>query len=233
MSMILVFDLDDTLYDERLYVESGLRAVADFGEQQFGWDADASFRFMVEVLDTQGRGAIFDRWLASHDRISRALVQECVKRYRHHTPDLKLDPAAEKLLAALGGYPLYLVTDGHKITQARKVAALGIEPLFRKVFITHRHGVARAKPSTYCFERILAAEKAAWPQLVYVGDNPAKDFVNLNAKGAQTVRVLTGMHKDVKAAPGYEAQHRIAHLGAFLALLPKLEKAARSALSSR
>src|SRR5690554_2945451 len=216
MSMILVFDLDDTLYDERLYVESGLRAVADFGEQQFGWDADASFHFMIDVLDAQGRGAIFDRWLDFQGRVSRGLVQECVKRYRHHLPKLQLDPVARKLLAALADYPLYLVTDGHKIAQARKVEALGIEPLFRKVFITHRYGVARAKPSPYCFERILAAEGAAWPQLVYVGDNPAKDFVNLNVKGAQTVRVLTGMHKDVKAAPGYEAQHRIAHLGAFL-----------------
>ncbi len=28
ISMILVFDLDDTLYEERSYVESGLRAVA-------------------------------------------------------------------------------------------------------------------------------------------------------------------------------------------------------------
>jgi putative hydrolase of the HAD superfamily len=233
MSMILVFDLDDTLYDERLYVESGLRAVADFGEQQFGWDADASCRFMVDVLDAQGRGAIFDRWLDSHGRVSRALVQECVKRYRHHMPRLRLDPAANALLRALGQYPLYLVTDGHKIAQARKVEALGIEPLFRKVFITHRYGIARAKPSTYCFERILAAEGAAWPQLVYVGDNPAKDFVNLNVKGAQTVRVLTGMHKDVVAARGYEAQHRIAHLGAFQALLPRLEAVARSALSSR
>src|SRR5690606_14676940 len=125
MSMSLVCDLDGTLYDERLYVESGLRAVADFGEQQCGWDADASFRFMVEVLDTQGRGAIFDHWLASHGRISRTLVQECVKRYRHHTPDLKLDPAAKKLLAALADHPLYLVTDGHKIAQVRKVEALG------------------------------------------------------------------------------------------------------------
>ena len=39
--MILVFDLDDTLYPERTYVESGFKAVADSLAQKFGFDADA------------------------------------------------------------------------------------------------------------------------------------------------------------------------------------------------
>lgn len=222
--MVLVFDLDDTLYDERSYVESGLRAVASLGEAQFGWDADVSFRFMVEVLDSEGRGAIFDRWLQSHGRYSKTLVDILVRHYRHHVPDLRLDPHAETLLRRLKDHPLYIVTDGHKIVQQLKVEALGIAPLFRRIFITHRHGIARAKPSTYCFERILSAEKCGWSDLTYVGDNPAKDFVALNEEGAHTVRVLTGMHRDVKAARGYEAEHRIAHLGEFWKLLPKLER---------
>ncbi|MEQ8268856.1 MAG: HAD family hydrolase [Parvibaculum sp.] len=221
--MVLVFDLDDTLYEERSYVESGLKAVALRGEAQFGWDADVSFRFMMKVLDSEGRGAIFDRWLQVHGRYSKTLVDTFVRHYRHHVPRLKLDPHAEAILPRLKDYPLYIVTDGHKIVQQLKVEALGIAPLFRRVFITHRHGIARAKPSTYCFERILSAERCDWSDLTYVGDNPAKDFVALNREGAHTVRVLTGMHRDVKAAPGYEAEHHIAHLGEFPELLPKLE----------
>ncbi len=222
--MVLIFDLDDTLYDERNYVESGLRAVASLGRVQFGWDSEESFRFMVDVLDREGRGAIFDRWLAAHDRHSKKLVQVCVRHYRHHTPRLLLNDHAKALLPKLTGHPLYLVTDGHKIVQQRKMEALGIAPLFRRTFITHHHGIKYAKPSTHCFERILEIERCQWPDIAYIGDNPAKDFVNLNRKGANTVRVLTGIHKAVKAAPGYEAQHRIPHLGYFLDLLPKLER---------
>src|SRR5512139_203969 len=35
MSMVLAFDLDDTLYDERRYVESGFRAVAADAEHRY------------------------------------------------------------------------------------------------------------------------------------------------------------------------------------------------------
>jgi putative hydrolase of the HAD superfamily len=87
------------------------------------------------------------------------------------------------------------------------------------VLITHRFGRAAAKPSTLCFERILAAEKGAWSDLVYVGDNPAKDFVSLNARGAFTVRVLTGCHAGAAANPGHDGAVTITDLNGLPAVL--------------
>ncbi|RKQ72642.1 HAD family hydrolase [Oceanibaculum indicum] len=222
--MILVFDLDDTLYDESRFVESGFRAVARFGKQQFGWDEQDSLAQMLETLVREGRGAVFDRWLAAHGRHGKALVATCVKTYRHHKPTLSLFPEAASLLPSLSAYPLYLVTDGHKIVQANKVEALGIAPLFRKCFITHRYGIRHAKPSPYCFELIRRREKADWRQIVYIADDPSKDFVGLNPLGAQTVRVLTGRHRHVTAKPGFEARHTIPDLSAFPALLAEMER---------
>lgn len=225
--MVLIFDLDDTLYDERIYVESGLREVAFFGQTRFGWNGERSFHFMRDVLDREGRGAIFDRWLASHGCYSKKLIRMCVHRYRYHQPRLRLNEHAAALLPQLKKYPLYVVTDGHKDVQQIKIEALGIVPLFRRIFITHRYGIRNAKPSTYCFECIRKAENCAWAALTYIGDNPCKDFVNLNKEGANTVRVLTGMHKAVKAAAGYEARHIIPHLGHLMDLLPELERRAK------
>lgn len=220
MSLILAFDLDDTLYDERTYVESGLRAVADYGRDQYGWDAEESFALMIEILDREGRGGVFDHWLAHHGRSGKGRVEECVRVYRHHRPSLSLSREAAALLPRLRQYPLYLVTDGHKVVQQRKVEALGIAPLFRQVFITHRYGIRNAKPSLHCFDLIRRREGAAWNDIVYVGDNPAKDFVALNRVGAHTVRVLTGVHAEVRAAPGAEAAHRIASLTDLPKVLP-------------
>ena len=75
MSMVLIFDLDDTLYDERTYVESGFRAVARWGYDRFGWDPERSFSTMISVLDAEGRGAVFNRWLASNSVRSNAAIQ--------------------------------------------------------------------------------------------------------------------------------------------------------------
>jgi putative hydrolase of the HAD superfamily len=218
--MILIFDLDDTLYPEHTFVESGLRAVAAHGRACFGWDAEASFSFMCGVLKREGRGRIFDRWLEAHRMRTQKRVDDCVRIYRHHRPTLSLYPAAERLLAELpGAYPLYLVTDGHKIVQRNKVDALAISCAFKRVFITHRFGLKHAKPSTYCFERIRAAEHSNWEEMIYIGDNPAKDFVNLNRVGMHTIRVLTGAHRTVEASAGYDARHRIQDLDGFIEVL--------------
>jgi putative hydrolase of the HAD superfamily len=217
--MVLIFDLDDTLYPERTYVESGLHAVARFGQQSFGWNLQPSLQFMRKTLDRRGRGAIFNQWLALHNRAQKGLVERCVRVYRHHTPRLRLHPEAQRLLPELRNYPLYVVTDGHKVAQQNKVEALRLQRWFRKVFLTHRYGLKNAKPSTYCFNLIRKQERCDWIDLVYIADNPAKDFVNLNQLGVVTVRVLTGMHKDVRAKKGFDALHTIPNLSHLRKLL--------------
>jgi len=218
--MVLIFDLDDTLYPERSYVESGFRAVARHLAQRHGWPEAESFNTLVADLAAQGRGALFNRLLAAHGITTQAEVQACIRAYRLHQPTLALAPEAEALLQRLPRPP-YLVTDGHKGVQARKVAALALAPRLAKVYITHRYGVAHAKPSTRCFELIRQRERCDWADMAYIGDNPAKDFVNLNPLGVHTVRVLTGEHAGVQAKPGYEARHVIASLAELPRVLPQ------------
>lgn len=222
--MIVIFDLDDTLYDESTYVESGLIAVAEFGGSSFGLPAAESLKMLKSILAEEGRGQVFDLWLKSNGMTGRGLVQECVNVYRHHTPRLTLTPEAASVLEILEGQvPLYLVTDGHKVAQARKVAALGLERRFDRILLTHRFGRLNAKPSTYCFELIRGTERCSWGRMVYIGDNPAKDFVGLNRVGMPTVRVLTGRHRNDIAPAGHEALHRISSLKELLPLLELLD----------
>jgi putative hydrolase of the HAD superfamily len=209
--MILIFDLDDTLYPELSYVLSGFTAVAESLSQRFGWSVESNMQLMQATLANEGRGAVFDRLLEHHGVGGKALVRSCVDIYRHHVPSLQLYPESAELLPQLR-QPLYVVTDGHKLVQQRKVEALRIDRWIKKSYITHRYGIARAKPNIHCFQLIRERERCQWSDLVYVGDNPAKDFVNLNPLGARTVRVLTGGHKDVVARPGYDAQHTISDL---------------------
>src|SRR3546814_4808930 len=119
----------------------------------------------------------------------------------------------------LAQHPMYVVTDGHKIVQSKKAKALKLDGYFRRVFITHRYGKYHAKPSIYCFSKIRQVEKCEWKEMWYIGDNPAKDFVNLTPLGVHTVRVLTGPHADVAALPKHDAKHTFPDLGYLLPLL--------------
>lgn len=214
---VLVLDLDDTLYDELSYVRSGFRAVAEWGHQRLGIDREDAYARMMSLLAEQGRGRVFDEWLEG-----RGSVREALAVYRRHAPTIGLWPEAEALLRELEGRAVYVVTDGHKGVQWRKAEALGLPARVRRVHLTNRYGVHRAKPSPYCFELIARRERVTMDRLVHVGDNPAKDFVGLNPLGVTTVRVLTGQHAAVVAAPGAEAQHRIPTLAHLLPLLDGL-----------
>ena len=206
--MVIAFDLDDTLYDELTYVESGFRAVAWWGAHHFGWDPDSALHTMREKLITEGRGAIFQALLPT-----RTLVRQAVQVYRHHQPSIVLWPEAARVLDALAPRQLYLVTDGHKVVQGNKIRALGLPSRFRHCYLTSRYGRDAAKPSLRCFELLCRRTGADWSELVYIGDNPAKDFVSLNRMGACTVRVHTGQHAAVEAPPSWDASIHLSSLG--------------------
>jgi putative hydrolase of the HAD superfamily len=203
--MVIVFDLDDTLYDELSYVRSGFRAVANSLANSHHLNADSIFNFAWDVLAAKGRGAVFDETLAHFGLFSRHHVMQCLSVYRGHRPDIVLFPEAVQALARFAQHPLYLVTDGNKLVQYRKIQALGIASRFRKLFITRRFGIHCEKPSTYCFERIAEIEQVPFPQIVCVGDNPRKDFVGTKALGCATVRVRSGQYQDLDYGPAHEA----------------------------
>jgi putative hydrolase of the HAD superfamily len=221
--MPLIFDLDDTLYSEKTYVFGGLRSVAELGKSLYGWNTRTSFEFMANFLETHGRGLIFDAWLTHNNAYSKSLVKLCVRTYRSHIPKIALYPSARRMLSHyLKKQPLYLVTDGNKIVQARKIEALQIAHLFKRIFITHRYGIKYAKPSLHCFDIIRRHENCDWSNLIYVADNPAKDFVNLKTAGARTIRVLTGSYAGVVARPKFDAEFKVQSLRHLDNVLSKL-----------
>lgn len=222
--MVLIFDLDDTLYEEATYVRSGFMAVARFLAPILGKDLNLLYDEMLKLLEQNGRGSVFNSLLERHGKISHRLVQKCVSCYRLHKPEIHLHQGAKDCLLRFNHLPLYVVTDGNKTAQAAKVRALGLESKVKKVFVTHRYGVRHSKPSPHCFQMIQKIEKAPAPQIVYIGDDPAKDFVGLRPLGFRTLRVLTGPHALAQPSFEYDADYTISTLNDLTpALLKRIE----------
>ena len=208
--MIIVFDLDDTLYEEINYVDSGFRAVANHLSNQYNIQTpEVVHRELILLLEKQGRGKIFDRFLERYNLSNKWMIKKCLAIYRSHDPDICLSTIGRSCLERFQGFPKYLVTDGNKVVQTKKIKSLEIDNYFKRILITHNYGLKYSKPSTYCFHKILKWEDASPSDLVYVGDNPQKDFVNLKSNGFKTVRVLTGEHRNVVASVDYEAHAKI------------------------
>ena len=202
--MVIVFDLDDTLYDESTYFLGGLQAVANYLSTLFNEDSKVIYHELVAELSVEKNG-IFDRFLKKRGIKNRQLISKCLSVYRKHDPKISLLPEALACLKRLKKYPMYVVTDGNKIVQKRKFLALGLAPLMRQCLCTYAHGIQKSKPSPYCFEKICKLENVSPSDVIYVADNPKKDFVGLKPLGFRTIRILYGPYKDLKVATSYDA----------------------------
>jgi putative hydrolase of the HAD superfamily len=209
---VLVFDLDDTLYDELTYVKSGFQAVADYLQHKYMIDSQGCFQWMWERLQYDGRGRIFDDTLIHFNFYSKSAVNKCLRVYRTHQPKIKLNEESKRCVSRLQNYPQYIVTDGNKTVQHNKLVVLGLYKEMKHCFVTHRYGVKHAKPSAYCFFKIAEREEVTPDKIAYIADNPHKDFVGIKKHGFKTVRLMRGQYKDIEKTKQYEADYRITSL---------------------
>lgn len=209
--MVIVFDLDDTLFDELSFVYSGFQAVAKHLSKVLSLPAEKIFQGLKKQLKIK-REQVFDRFLMEHGIQNKKLVKECLSIYRKHTPTIALFPEAKQCIERFKHLPLYVVTDGNKLVQRRKFEALGLKRQIKRCFCTHAFGVKYAKPSSYCFQKISQVEKTPPECIVYIADNPTKDFVGLQAAGFKTIRVLTGQYRHLNASPKHDADITIKSL---------------------
>ncbi|GGN93197.1 HAD family hydrolase [Saccharibacillus kuerlensis] len=209
---VFIFDLDDTLYDEIQFVKSGFHAVATHLSERHRIDTEEAYSFMLNVLEHEGRGSVFNRVLEYYGHFSKKNVQKCLSVYRLHRPNLKLSDDAIQVLERLKGHPVYIVTDGNKLVQRNKIYALGLNEQVKKVYITYRYGRIHSKPSPYCFLKIAEAEKVPCSEMVYVGDNANKDFVGIKPLGIRTIQIRQGAFYHLPFADTHQAEVSIDRL---------------------
>jgi HAD superfamily hydrolase (TIGR01549 family) len=75
------------------------------------------------------------------------------------------------------GIKVGIITDGRPEGQRNKLKALGLEELIDDIIITDKFGgVQFRKPNDISFRIIQNRWRIPFEQIVYVGDNAAKDF---------------------------------------------------------
>jgi putative hydrolase of the HAD superfamily len=222
--LVIVFDLDDTLYPERQFALSGFKAAGAWAEAQLGIAGLAID--MTRLLDDGHLGELFGMALAGKlPEHTPEHLAGLLEAYRNHEPELALfEDAAWALSHYAGQAKLGLITDGTHHVQARKVAALAIAHHFGQIVYTHAlGGRAFSKPHPMSYEMVEQTLGGAGSRLVYVGDNPSKDFVVPNARGWTSIMVdrpqARRIHAGAAVAPGGAPHHTIASLAELPALL--------------
>jgi putative hydrolase of the HAD superfamily len=180
----IVFDMDDTLYKERYYRDSGLRTVAQHFAAVCKTTPDELFATLVN-----DRFQAFEtvEELAARNGV-KVTVADQLTVYRSHHPNIKLDDIAETVLAELKrrGHKLGVITDGRAWGQLNKITALKLDRYIDPKFIMATELTNTDKHSTKPFSD-MAELMGEVDGLVYVGDNPEKDFMHPNQMGWRTI----------------------------------------------
>lgn len=199
---VICFDLDDTLYKEIDFLKSAYMEIAmtvghpEATVRMLDWYY-AKVNAFEKLIETYGLSIT---------------VSDCLKIYRNHFPEISLDTGVKEFLVELkdNGAKLGLISDGRSITQQNKIKALGLEGLFDIEIISEEFG--SEKPSLKNYQAVM--DKFPEQQkFIYVGDNPAKDFIAPNQLGWNSVCLLDdgrNIHKqDFDLLQGYLPKERI------------------------
>ena len=194
--MVIVFDLDDTLYDEVDFVKSGFREVSEFlGDDKY-------FDFMWDEFNKNGSGKIFNKLIEKFNlEIS---LNKLIEIYRFHFPNINLPKESKKILEFAKNYKTALITDGHYITQKNKYNALNLKldyPIFTDFYHTK-------KPELKSF--LMVMEKFPNEEYIYISDNPKKDFLAPKKLGWKSIRFKNprGIYKDLENNADIEVYSR-------------------------
>ena len=191
MIRAVVFDLDDTLYPEISYAEDGFRKAAAVLEGLYG--VKNAYQ-KIRTLFDEDRQGVFDR-LCRSEALPEKAVEDAVDTYRNNQPEkLEFYPKTKDVLQYLrqNGLKTGIITDGRPFSQRAKIRALGAEAYFDAIIVTDEIGREYRKPHPRAFEEMARKLNVRMEEMMYVGDNPQKDFAVKEYLPLKTVQIRTG-----------------------------------------
>ena len=170
----VVFDLDDTLFDQKDWIHRKLRML--WQAEQHWLPSELDFlKATMAILEEGERAKLFDVY-ARHQGLSDNQRLTLIDVYRKARPDTgRLYPDVAGALAQLRrrGLRLGLLTDNPAVSQRDKLRATPLEPALDAVVLTGELGTP--KPAAAAFAAVAHRLGLAADQLVMVGDHIFRD----------------------------------------------------------
>lgn len=227
MTMIttVVFDLDDTLYDEVEYCKSGFTSVSEFlADLPQMPPAERLFDAFWKQFTAGNRTKTFNAALSELGIVDDKLIRQLIYVYRNHDPKITLPQESRDVLSELSSkFTLALLTDGFLPAQQLKVQTLGLEKYFSSIIYTEQLGREFWKPSPAGFEKLMETLNVKSQSMAYVADNQMKDFIAPNRLGFATIQIIrpARLHSESSQEPGAAARYIISQISQLPPLLDK------------
>lgn len=186
----IIFDLDDTLYNEIDYVKSGYRKVATYLESIVDRVGEEIFDLLISRFN-ENKINVFNHVLEILGIDEREVLKMCLEIYRNQEPNISLESETKDLLLELKKkYKLGIITDGRPEGQWAKIKALGLDLIMDEIIVTDElGGIEYRKPHELAYLAISDKLKINITEMIYIGDNPTKDFIAPNKLGMHSGKI--------------------------------------------
>ena len=206
----VIFDLDNTLYDETDYIYAAYRGVARFLSNRCRFSEEELYTKLVS--DLKKKGSLYPRLfndLVADLGLDQSLVPDILSLYAGVDVPISLFAESEATLLTLRqlGMKLALVTNGGTKTQRNKVRLLDVEKYFEVIVYSRETEGALEKPHPEVYEETLKKLGTRAENVLCVGDNPYTDFLGAKKLRMRTLRLLRGEFRDVHLSDEYEAEY--------------------------
>jgi putative hydrolase of the HAD superfamily len=184
-SKAIIFDLDDTLYNEIDYLLSAYREIAEFLSTFLNEKVGKDDIYELMCTYYKDKKNIFQEILNYLEIPNTFTPDQLLNIYRNHRPTIKINSEGEILLDYLvsNNYNLGLITDGRSVQQRNKIKSLGLEKYFKIIVISEEFGSEKPSLKNFRFFEEMFAGCAYY----YIADNPKKDFIGPNELGWTTI----------------------------------------------
>jgi putative hydrolase of the HAD superfamily len=174
----VVFDLDDTLYNEIDYLKSAYRHIANTINPAI------ENNIYSDLLNWYNQGLNpFSHLIEKYP--TTLSLNQLLDLYRFHKPQIQIHKEASIFMQWLikQEIPLGLITDGRSITQRNKLKSLQIIELFTDIIISEEFGSEKPNKNNYLYFN----KKYPHRNFTYLADNTKKDFIAPNELNWQMI----------------------------------------------
>lgn len=185
---LFVFDLDNTLYDERDYLYNGYKEIAKNLVGAFPSKlADEYYDYLKAEFDAKGRFLLFNKFI-EHFSLPVS-VESLLQILRNQSTQIQMFPKSKEILDVLlnANKKVYILTNGNVIQQRNKVSLLGLDNEYSSIGIVYA-SLYESKPSPVTLLNIINNTSIEKNDAIMIGDsevdkqtayNANIDFINI------------------------------------------------------
>lgn len=167
----ILFDLDDTLYDESLYLFEAYKQIGIYLAKYNNGDGETIVSYLIENFIKRGRKDLFNSCI-NHFSLPSELIDEMLVRLRNvvFEKPLELRKFVPSLFSTLlDSYKrIFVITNGNVRQQQHKVNSIDWRGLNESIKFIYANAF-EPKPSRYIYDELQKRYQLDTP--IYIGDS--------------------------------------------------------------